>query len=63
MILGRESGFMFLIPVLDHPTAEKCTDTFDIQITSIYGYLYYIVLIETLSLCHPISRFAMQERE
>jgi len=34
---------MFLIPVSDKLTAEKCTDTFDKHIASVIGYRYYIV--------------------
>jgi len=34
---------MFLIPVSDNLTAEKCTDAFDMYIASVIGYLYYIV--------------------
>jgi len=34
---------MFLIPVFDNLTAEKWTDTFDVQVASIIGYPYYIV--------------------
>jgi len=34
---------MFLIPVLDNLTMEKCTDTFDIYIASFIRYPYYIV--------------------
>jgi len=33
-IVCRQSGFMFLMPVSDNLTAEKCTDTFDNLITS-----------------------------
>jgi len=43
MIVCRQSEFMFLIPVSDNLTAEKCTDTFDTHIASIIGYPYYIV--------------------
>jgi len=42
-IVGRQSGFMFLIPVADNFTAEKGTDTFDTYVTSVIGYPYYIV--------------------
>jgi len=42
-IACRQSGFMFLIPVSDNLTAEKCTDTFDMHVASVIGYLYYIV--------------------
>jgi len=42
-IVSRQSGFMFLIPVSDNLTAEKCTDTFDTHVTSVIGYPYYIV--------------------
>jgi len=34
---------MFLIPVSDNLTAEKCSDTFDTHVSSIIGYPYYIV--------------------
>jgi len=42
-IVFRQSGFMFLIPVSDNLTTEKCTDTFDIHVASVIGYPYYIV--------------------
>jgi len=42
-IVCRQSGFMFLIPVSDNLTAEKCTDTFDNHVASVIGYPYYIV--------------------
>jgi len=42
-IVCRLSGFMFLIPVSDNLTAEKCTDTFDTHVASIIGYPYDIV--------------------
>jgi len=42
-IVCRQSGFMFLIPVSDNLTAEKCTDTFDTHVASVIGYPYYIV--------------------
>jgi len=42
-IVCRQSGFMFLIPVSDNLTAEKCTDTFDKHVASVIGYPYYIV--------------------
>jgi len=34
---------MFLIPVSDNLTAEKCTDTFDMHVASVIGYPYYII--------------------
>jgi len=34
---------MFLIPVSDNLTAEKCTDTFDTHVPFVIGYPYYIV--------------------
>jgi len=34
---------MFLIPVSDILTAEKCIDTFDIHVASIIGCAHYIV--------------------
>jgi len=43
MNVCRQSGFMFLIPVSDNLTAEKCTDTFDKDVASVIGYTYYIV--------------------
>jgi len=43
MILCRQSGFLFLIPVSDSITAEKCTDTFDTHVASVIGYPYCIV--------------------
>jgi len=42
-IVCRQSGLMFLIPVSDNLTAEKCTDTFDKHVASVIGYPYYIV--------------------
>jgi len=42
-IVCRQSGFMFLIPVSDNLTVEKCTDTFDKHVASVIGYPYYIV--------------------
>jgi len=42
-IVYRQSGFMFLIPVSDNLTAEKCSDTFDTHVASVIGYPYYIV--------------------
>jgi len=42
-IVCRQSGFMFLIPVSDNLTAEKCTDTFDMHVASVIGYPYYII--------------------
>jgi len=39
----RQSGFMFLIPVSDNLTVEKCTDTFDTHVASVNGYPYYMV--------------------
>jgi len=42
-IVCRQPGFMFLIPVSDNLTEEKCTDTFDTDIASVIGYPYYIV--------------------
>jgi len=42
-IVCRHSGFMFLIPVSDNLTAEKCTDTFDKDVASVISYPYYIV--------------------
>jgi len=42
-IVCRQSGCMFLIPVSDNLTAEKCTDTFDTYVASVIGYPYYIV--------------------
>jgi len=38
-IVCRQSGFMFLISVSDNLTAEKCTDTFDMHIALVIGYL------------------------
>jgi len=43
MIVCRQLGFMFLILVSDNLMAEKCTHTFDIHITSVIEYPYYIV--------------------
>jgi len=34
---------MFLIPVSDNLTAEKCADTFDTHVASVIDYPYYIV--------------------
>jgi len=42
-IVYRQSGFIFLIPVSDNLTAEKCTDTFDMYVSSIIGCPYDIV--------------------
>jgi len=42
-IVCRQSGFIFLIPVSDNLTAEKCTDTFDTYEASVINYAYYIV--------------------
>ncbi|HEY4153194.1 MAG TPA: hypothetical protein VGM38_07715, partial [Pseudolysinimonas sp.] len=42
-IVCRHSGLMFLIPVPNNLTAEKCTDTFDTLIASFIGYPYCIV--------------------
>jgi len=42
-IVYRQSGFMFLIPVSDNLTTEKCTDTFYTHVDSVIGYPYYIV--------------------
>jgi len=42
-IVCRQSGYMFLIPVSDNLTAEKCSDTFDMHVASVIGYPYYIV--------------------
>jgi len=42
-IVCRQSGFMFLIPVSENFTVEKCTDTFDKYVASVIGYPYYIV--------------------
>jgi len=43
MIFCRQSGFIFLTPVFDNLTVEKCTDTFDTYIASFIDYPYYIV--------------------
>jgi len=43
-IVCRQSGFVFLIPVSDNLTAEKCTDTFDTHVASVFAYPYYILL-------------------
>jgi len=42
-IVCRPSGFIFLIPVSDNLTAEKCTDTFGKHVASVIGYPYCIV--------------------
>jgi len=42
-IVCRQSGLMFLIPVSDNLTAEKCTDTFDMHVAFVIGYPYYMV--------------------
>jgi len=34
---------MFLIPVSDNLTVEKCTDPFDMHVASVIGYPYYII--------------------
>jgi len=62
-IVFRQSGFMFLIPVSNNLTAEKCTDTFDTNVASLLVILIILFLIETLSLCQTISRIGQQERE
>jgi len=47
---------MFLIPVSDNLTAEKCTDTFDKHVASVIGYPYYIVFDrDTLFMSHHIK--------
>ena len=62
-IVCTQSGFMFLIPVLDNLTVEKSTDTFDTHVASVISYPYYIDLIVTLSLCQTISMIRQRERE
>jgi len=42
-IVCGHSGFMFLIPVSDNLTAEKCTNTFDMHVAFVIGYSCYIV--------------------
>ena len=42
-IVCRQSGFMFLIPVSDNLTTEKCRDTFDTHLASVISYRYYVV--------------------
>jgi len=41
-IVCGQLGYMFLIPVSDNLTAQKCTANFDTHIASIIGYPYYI---------------------
>jgi len=43
MIVCRQSAFMFHIPVSDNLTVKKCTDTFDMRVTTVIRYPYYIV--------------------
>jgi len=43
MIVCRQSGFMFLIPVSYNLTAEKCIDTFEAHVASVIGYPCHIV--------------------
>jgi len=42
-LVCSQSGFTFLISVSDNLTAEKCTDTFDMQVASVINYTDYIV--------------------
>jgi len=59
----RQSGFMFLIPVSDNLTAEKCTDTFDKHVASVIGYPYYIVFDRDTLFISGHLRIGQQERE
>ena len=43
MIVDRQSGFKFLIPVSDNFTPEQCTATFDSYVFSTIGYPNCIV--------------------
>jgi len=43
MIVCRQAGFMFLIPVGDNLIAEKCINPFDAHVASVIGYPHYIV--------------------
>jgi len=45
-IVCRQSGLIFLIPVSDNLTAEKCTDNFDTHVASIICYHFYIVFVQ-----------------
>jgi len=62
-IVCRQSGFMFLISVLDNLTAEKCTDTFDMHVASVIGYPYYIVFDrDTLFMSDHFQDWAARKR-
>ena len=43
MIVDRQSGFQFLIPVPDNFIAEQCSATFDMHVVPTMGYPYCIV--------------------
>jgi len=62
-IFCRQSGFMFLIPVTDNLTAEKCTDTLDTHVVSVIGYPYCIVFDRDTLFTSTISRIGQQEME
>ena len=43
-IVDRQSGFKFLIPILDNFSAKQCTAAFDRHVVPTMGYPYCIVL-------------------
>ena len=43
MIVARQSGFKFLIPVPHNFNAVQYATTFDTHVVPTMGYLYYIV--------------------
>jgi len=54
---------MFLVPVSDNLTAEKCTDTFDMHVASVIGYPYYIVFDrDTLFMSDHFKDWAARKR-
>jgi len=62
-IVCTQSGFIFLIPVSDNLTAEKCTDTFDAHVASVIGYPYYIVFdLDTLFMSDHCKDWAARQR-
>jgi len=61
-IVCRQSGFMFLSPVSDNLTTEKCTDTFDTHVDSIIRYLYYILFDQdTLFMSDHVKNWAARK--
>jgi len=54
---------MFLIPVSDNLTVEKCIDTFDKHVASVIGYPYYIVFDQdTLFMSDYFKHWAARKR-